>query len=390
MMLAILLGVSLVLVQTTVDEAITLYESGDIPGAIAALEDLVHSSDLSYDEQLRAWDRLGSSYYAMGDTENASIAYLELLKLDVHYDLSPRANPRLRDLLGRVRSENMAEAVVVSSPEGALITLDNQLMGVTPISLDGLLAGREYEIGIFANGYQTQNYTLTAQAGTTHEVSFSLVQALPADVALLSPPDTSAVEGPVEVASGQAAAGQSSTADLVNLLTSGGSIDMAALASSGALTSQRSSTGIAGAERLTNQSISTGIPVEVMSGSDIQSLMAFSDTGVTQVDPASESSIPGSSRSGEEIMAVLTEQRSSVTFIYNKHLRNDPMLMGTVTVEMVIEPSGRVSRVSIIDSNTYNPAFEVELARTIETWRFGAVDENEGSLTVQYPFTFSQ
>ena len=89
-------------------------------------------------------------------------------------------------------------------------------------------------------------------------------------------------------------------------------------------------------------------------------------------------------------MGVLAEKRSSVTFIYNKHLRNDPMLMGTVTVEMVIEPSGRVSRVNIINSNTYNPAFELELARTIETWRFGAVDENEGALTVQYPFTFSQ
>jgi TonB family protein len=89
-------------------------------------------------------------------------------------------------------------------------------------------------------------------------------------------------------------------------------------------------------------------------------------------------------------MEVLNEKRTAVSFIYNKHLRSDPMLMGTVLIEMVIEPSGRVSGVRILGSNTYNPAFELELARTIETWRFGAVDEDEEPLVVQYPFNFSQ
>ena len=41
----------------TVDEAIELYMMGDIPGAITSLEEMLQSSSLSFDEQLRAYDR---------------------------------------------------------------------------------------------------------------------------------------------------------------------------------------------------------------------------------------------------------------------------------------------------------------------------------------------
>jgi TonB family protein len=401
---AILLG-SITMAVASVDDAIMLYENGDIPGAIVALESLVGLPDLSYDEQLRAWDRLGSAYYAMGDVDRAGLAYLELLKLDVHYDLNPLANPRLRDLLGRVRDSSMATAMVTTAPEGALITLDNELLGVTPMSLDGLLGGQQYDISVYSNGYQAESLVLVAQAGQLHDVSFTLVPetvqvAVQTDTTRAvelsgGTPDISTILGTSQqvAASGQGstdAQSQVSTSDLVNILTSGGGFDMAALASSGALSSQRAASGgIAGAERVAGSIDITG-QAPSMAQTELQSLMIFSDPSSTVGDSAGGGTIPGSSRSSEEIMEVLTEKRSSVTFIYNKHLRNDPMLMGTVVVEMVIEPSGRVSHVNIAQSNTYNPAFELELARTIETWRFGAVDENEGSLTVQYPFTFSQ
>jgi TonB family protein len=297
--------------------------------------------------------------------------------------------------------------MVTTSPEGALITLDGELLGVTPMSLDGLLGGQEYNISVYSNGYQADSLVLVAMAGQLQDISFDLLPVSEA-VQVALQPDTSASSagstGPQDLASILAASQQVaasdqdntgtqpqvSTADLVNILTSGGGFDMAALASSGALSSQRvPSGGIAGAERVEG-SIDTSSIAPSMAETDLQSLMIFSDPTASRGDTASAGAIPGSSRTSEEIMEVLAEKRSSVTFIYNKHLRNDPMLMGTVVVEMVIEPSGRVSNVDIVQSNTYNPAFELELARTIETWRFGAVDENEGSLTVQYPFTFSQ
>lgn len=393
-----LLILALVLVGGTVDEAITLYENGDIPGAIAALESIVAGPNLSLDERIRALDRLGSAYFAMGRSDDAGAAYLELLRLDVHYDLSPRANPRLRNLLGEVRTRNMAGAEIVSFPEGALITLDGELMGVTPITLDGLMAGEDYEISIYSNGFVEETRIFTAQAGRTHALSFSLSPVLPDFLA--GPSDSSPAAGAdVDLAVILGTEGSreeggrtapATTADLVNTLTSGGGFDMAALAGSGALSSRRASTGIAGSERVDNVQLVSGTDVQASASADMGSTMVFSGREESAAAGFDAVSAPGSSRTGEEIMEVLTEKRTAVSFIYNKHLRSDPMLMGTVLIEMVIEPSGRVSSVSILGSNTYNPAFELELARTIETWRFGAVDEHEPPLTVQYPFSFSQ
>lgn len=386
---------ALSLVGASVDEAIALYENGDIPGAIDALEDIVSATDLSFDERLRAWDRLGSAYFAMGRSDDAGMAYLELLKLDVHYDLSPRANPRLRALLGTVRDGNMAQAEITSFPDGALVTLDGELMGVTPITLDGLLAGEEYEVSVYSSGFSDATRTLIAQAGQSHPMSFSLTPSFESvagtapDSAVAAQVDLAAILGSGGVGAAQSAT-PATTADLVNILTSGGGFDMAALAGSGALSSQRASTGIAGAERFDDIQLVSGTDVQAQSSADPVSTMVFSGAGLSGTGAMSAGEAPGSSRTGDEIMEVLTEKRGAVSFIYNKHLRNDPMLMGTVLIEMVIEPSGRVSSVNILGSNTYNPAFELELARTIETWRFGAVDEDEDPLTVQYPFTFSQ
>ncbi len=384
------------LVGASVDEAIALYENGDIPGAIDALEEIVAAPDLSFDERLRAWDRLGSAYFAMGRSDDAGMAYLELLKLDVHYDLSPRANPRLRALLGTVRDGNMAQAEITSFPDGALVTLDGELMGVTPITLDGLLAGEEYEVSVYSSGFADATRTLLAQAGQSHPMSFSLTPAFES-IAGLAPDSTVAAQVDLAAILGSGGTGPSTqgaapatTADLVNILTSGGGFDMAALAGSGALSSQRASTGIAGAERFDDIQLVSGTDAQAQSSADPVSTMVFSGAGLSGTGAMSAGEAPGSSRTGDEIMEVLTEKRGAVSFIYNKHLRSDPMLMGTVLIEMVIEPSGRVSSVNIIGSNTYNPAFELELARTIETWRFGAVDEDEDPLTVQYPFTFSQ
>lgn len=390
----LLLGLSLV--GVSVDEAIALYENGDIPGAIDALEEIVAAPDLSFDERLRAWDRLGSAYFAMGRSDDAGMAYLELLKLDVHYDLSPRANPRLRSLLGTVRDGNMAQAEITSFPDGALVTLDGELMGVTPITLDGLLAGEEYEVSVYSSGFADATRTLVAQAGQSHPMSFSLtpsleiVAALAPDSSVAAQVDLAAILGSGGTGPATQGAAPATTADLVNILTSGGGFDMAALAGSGALSSQRASTGIAGAERFDDIQLVSGTDAQAQSSADPVSTMVFSGAGLSGTGAMSAGEAPGSSRTGDEIMEVLTEKRGAVSFIYNKHLRNDPMLMGTVLIEMVIEPSGRVSSVNILGSNTYNPAFELELARTIETWRFGAVDEDEDPLTVQYPFTFSQ
>ena len=375
-----------------VDEAMDLYEWGDIPGAIHALEELVLSGTLSFDERLRAYDRLGSAYYAMGRMEMAREAYLELLSLDSHYDLNPGANPRLRELLGDVRSENIATAMISTVPDGALVTVDGELLGVAPLSIEGLTDGTSYEVVVYASGYRPESMVLEARGGLNHQVSLSLLPALPDTSSTAPAHGADSVAASVPGDSVQHGSGQFSTTGLVNLITSTeAGLDVGALADQGAFESYReSSLQLSGTERIPAVDVQSLAMSSMSVEPQASGLMVFADAG--SGEPTSVSGVSsdrGSSRDAEDVMAVLAEQQTSVTYIYNKHLRNDPLLSGTVVVEIVIQPSGRVSEVSILDSNTYNPAFELELAREIQNWRFGAVDENEGPLVVVRPFNFS-
>ncbi|MCD4708018.1 MAG: AgmX/PglI C-terminal domain-containing protein [Candidatus Sabulitectum sp.] len=412
---------------TTVDEAIELYNMGDSPGAIVALEQMISQGSLTFDEELRAWDRLGSSYYAMGNNSAASEAYEELLRLDVYYDLSPRANPRLQALLNTVRDSIMASAMVRSEPAGAFVTLDGQLMGVTPIMLDGLLGGDEYAVDVYQVGYVTEFYTLIAQAGFSHMLQFDLdvmpdqASVAVADAGSQAVPDSQTestteqaenqgptgnlrpdelITSPFEETentgtSGQQVAAESgtsqsppeSTADLIAMLSGGGGIDMTALNSSGALTSGTGTNiGLAGSTGGRMGVVSTGVAAqaealgrEIMVFSDISSITSSTATGSENY----------SSRTAEEIAELVSEKRGTVMYVYNKHLRTDPLLMGQVHIAMIIHPSGRVSDVEIVSSNMYNRAFELELISSIEQWRFGSVSSSEGPLPIQLPFSFN-
>jgi TonB family protein len=404
---------------STVDQAIELYEMGDIPGAIVALEQMLSGGSLPFDEELRAWDRLGSSYFAMGNINAARTAYLELLHLDVYYDLSTRANPRLQELLDSVRDSNMASAMVRSEPAGAFVTLDGQLMGVTPIMLDGLVGGQNYEVDVYQVGYNTEFHTLSAQPGFSHMLQFDLdvisdltqVSVAGAgstasgesqsgtgsgqteqtgaggnqspDELLVSPLETSGAGGTLQ----SPIAPAQSTADLLAMLSGGGGIDMTAISSSGSFASESSeSIGLAGSTGGRSGVVSSGVAAQAEAlGREI---MVFSDVS-SLTPPTATGSDSYSSRSAEEISELVAEKRGQVMYVYNKHLRADPLLVGRVDVALIIQPSGRVSDVEIVSSNMYNQAFELELIRTIETWRFGSVSENEGPLPIQLPFNFS-
>lgn len=401
---------------STVDEAIELYEMGDIPGAIVALEDMISEGSLTFDEALRAWDRLGSSYLAMGNDQAARNAYGELLRLDVYYDLSPRANPRLQEMLDDVRDNTMASAMVRSEPAGAFVTLDGQLMGVTPIMLDGLVGGDQYQVDVYQVGFETEYYSLAALPGNSHMLQFDLQplpdaasvavadagEAVQAQTGSAESAETAAsgvssgslfpdemISSPLETTSSPASGTPpQSTEALLAMLSGSGGIDVTAINSAAGFTANDSgeSIGLAGSTGGHSTVVSSGVAAQAEAlGREV---MVFSDIS-TQAAPEVTGNGSYSSRSAEEIAELVASKRSQVMYVYNKHLRTDPMLMGRVDVAMIIHPSGRVSDVEIVSSNMYNPAFELELIRTVEQWRFGSVDENEGPLPIQLPFSFS-
>lgn len=419
-MIYILLTLFISLVGITpLDQAIELYLMGDMNGSITALEILLEEDDLSLDEEIRAYHRLGAAYYGIGEPQRTESAFLNVLLLDPYYDLGPWENPALRQLLDHVRQESLATVLIQGEPEGALVFMDGDYVGTTPYIQDNLIGGQTYTFAILAEGYYSDVISCETLPGQLHTIGYNMSQITSeAEVAFLdtttieSQPDlipevnedTSDGSSTLQEESGQSVTEEainanpdaniaSLNADQLNELLQGG-IQMTSLGNIGPLTSgpaSQTTESIGNLELERNTTLFENINQTIETTSESQARMVFSDINlgnetILQTSPGSTYS----SRTSTEIMEVLSSKSSSLAFIYNKHLRADPILSGTVLIEMIVEPSGRVSEVSILESTTFNPAFDLELAAAVGTWRFGAVDADEGPLPVTYPFNFSR
>lgn len=408
---------------SSVDEAIELYLMGDMNGSITALESLLAGGNLSLDERIRAYHRLGAAYFGISEPVKTESAFYSLLQLDPYYDLGHWENPQLQRLLDNVRQESMATVLVQGEPEGALVFMNGNYVGSAPYIQDNLLSGQTYTFTIMADGYETDVQSCTTLPGQLHTMIYQMAPvSLSTEIALLDSTTSSAI-GPQtdllnnsQTESSQETIAESGTHLNPDIISPDTSVALSSL-NSETMTIEQLNSLLHGGEQMTALgnigplSSDTGDYQEVNSNhelirdptrfqntgstietsSESQARMVFSDVNmnednVLQTNPGSSYS----SRTSNEVREVLSSKESAVTFIYNKHLRSDPLLSGTVLIEMIIEPSGRISDVSILDSTTYNPAFDLELASAVETWRFGAVDANEGPLPVTYPFNFSR
>ncbi|MCK5065770.1 MAG: energy transducer TonB [Candidatus Fermentibacteraceae bacterium] len=433
-MINILLTLFISLVSITpLDQAIELYLMGDMNGSITALEILLEEEDLSLDEEIRAYHRLGAAYYGIGEPQRTESAFLNILLLDPYYDLGPWENPAIRQLLDHVRQESLATVLIQGEPEGALVFMNGNYVGTAPYIQDNLIGGQTYTFAILAEGYNSDVILCETLPGQLHTIGYNMsLITSETEVAFL---DTTTIESQPDLIPevNEEASGGSSTlpeesgqsvaeeavaeeavteeavieeavnanpdanigslnTDQLNELLQGG-IQMTSLGNIGPLTtgvaSQMESIGNLELER--DPTLFENTNQTIVTTSEIQARMVFSDINlgnetILQTAPGSTYS----SRTSTEIMEVLSSKSSSLAFIYNKHLRADPILSGTVLIEMIVEPSGRVSDVSILESTTFNPAFDLELAAAVGTWRFGAVDADEGPLPVTYPFNFSR
>jgi TonB family protein len=80
------------------------------------------------------------------------------------------------------------------------------------------------------------------------------------------------------------------------------------------------------------------------------------------------------SRSIEDIRLVLERVKPSLYTIYNRALRDDPSLKGTVVLRFKIAPSGEVLNVQIVSSELNNPELEHKLLLRFQQIDFGAKD----------------
>jgi periplasmic protein TonB len=93
-----------------------------------------------------------------------------------------------------------------------------------------------------------------------------------------------------------------------------------------------------------------------------------------------------SPRSYQEITLVVERYKGGISFLYNRALRRDPSLRGTVTVEFTIAASGEVIDCKVSTSSMEDPSFEEDLVKRILQWEFPPIVE--GDVTVVYPLVF--
>jgi len=89
-------------------------------------------------------------------------------------------------------------------------------------------------------------------------------------------------------------------------------------------------------------------------------------------------------RSKEELRRTMDANKSAIYSIYNRELRRKPSLQGSITPELVIEPSGAVSRCSVVESTLGEPGLENKICNRLLLVDFGP-RPGVGQTTIRYP-----
>ena len=107
-------------------------------------------------------------------------------------------------------------------------------------------------------------------------------------------------------------------------------------------------------------------------------------------------------RSKLSVGRVINKDIVSLRYVYNRRLRDNPRLCGTITVTFAIDEFGKVISAQVVESTANDTTLENGILRTIQEshspspmdgsirWYFGEIDKSGDTTVVTYPFNFSQ
>jgi hypothetical protein len=91
-------------------------------------------------------------------------------------------------------------------------------------------------------------------------------------------------------------------------------------------------------------------------------------------------------RDMESIRRVFEQHKGAIYAIYNRALRSDPEIRGKYVFHIVIEPSGAISKISLVSSQLGDTTLEKKLLARIRIIDFGP--EDVAATPVNYKFDF--
>lgn len=94
-------------------------------------------------------------------------------------------------------------------------------------------------------------------------------------------------------------------------------------------------------------------------------------------------------RKASFIRKTINTQTPKLQKIYLDFVNSGEEVNGEILIKMRIAPSGKIDA-SIAKTDIKNRRFNKKILREVSRWKFPAIDEDLGTLTISYPFTFKK
>ncbi|MCI0602299.1 PEGA domain-containing protein [bacterium] len=122
----------------------------------------------------RSLDYLGRAFYVEGQQEEAKNVFLKLIENDPNYRLDEElVSPKIIAFVEEIKSENLGQLSISSTPPEATIEIDGVPVGKTDLATLYSLKGT-HEIEVIRPGYFSQIQTVEVVPGKTQKISFKL------------------------------------------------------------------------------------------------------------------------------------------------------------------------------------------------------------------------
>ncbi len=165
--------------QKYLDEGKKLLDDGEAEEAIgkfnAAVDLLEKRIDVLYDYTLlvKALFYTGATWKLLEEDDKASGFFKKVLVLNPDYEPDKETDEDTVDFFDKLKSKMMMQPLgdlkVTSDPVGATIYIDGRIVGVTPMTIEGLVSGKHYW-RIHKSGYRDVGGIVTVRDGAPEKI----------------------------------------------------------------------------------------------------------------------------------------------------------------------------------------------------------------------------
>jgi tetratricopeptide (TPR) repeat protein len=166
--------------KTKFDEGVTAFREHRYADAVQAFQRadaIAPSAALSFN--------IGRSFERLGNASSALRWYRDYLRRSPQAANAKEVQSRVRELADSLAERGVQQISVLSTPDGAAVLIDDQPVGVTPITIE--LAPGPHRAQLRLSGYRDQQLSFTLEPRTPQDVALTLELAVPAATPATTP-----------------------------------------------------------------------------------------------------------------------------------------------------------------------------------------------------------